>query len=149
MEAKDFLYIDSEAKFMAELLATLNVNDNDNFKMIKSKNKYCSLDFILLNEYNLQNLFIEHKKKNIDASKYDTLFIGYDKLIKIDTFYHSSNTLLVWECKNAIYFTMFDKSFLKNNTKYVNGSKCFEIDKSICGIGIQKLNLLILDKLVM
>ena len=83
MEAKDFLYIDSEAKFMAELLATLNVNDNDNIKMIKSKNKYCSLDFILLNEYNLQNLFIEHKKKNIDASKYDTLFIGYDKLINI------------------------------------------------------------------
>lgn len=148
MEAKDFLYVDSEFKFMIELLSTLNVN-NDNFKMIKSTNKYCSLDFILLNEYNLQNLFIEHKRKRIDASNYETLFIGYDKLIKIDTFYHSANTLLVWECDNATYFTMYNKDFLNNKTKFVNGSKCFEIDKSMCGIGMEKLNLLILDKLMM
>ena len=56
--------------------------------------------------------------------------ICYDKLTKIDTFYYSTNTLLVRECKNAIYFTMYSNDFLKNNVKFVNGSKWFEVDKS-------------------
>jgi len=144
----DDIIIDTEHTFMCNLLLKLNIN-HDNFKMIKSKNKYCCLDFLLVNEYNLKNLFVEHKFKSIYGEKYDTFFIGYDKLNKIEAYYSNSNTLLVWECKDDIYFTIYNSDFLKNNTKIVNGGKTYEINKNICGRGWDKLIECILHHLLM
>jgi len=144
----DDIIIDTEHNFMTNLLLKLNVA-NDNFKMMKSKNKYCSIDFLLVNEYNLQNIFIEHKQKKISGEKYNTFFIGYDKLNKIDTFYHNSNTLLVWECEDDIYFTIYNNTFLKNDTKIINGGKAYLIDKSVCGVGWNDLIDCVLHHLLM
>ena len=92
------IILDSEQIFKVAVLDILNKDDElKNFLMVKSTNPYCSVDFSIINTYNLTSCYVEHKKKNINSKEYDTFFIGYTKLVMIDTYYGQNTLFLVFE----------------------------------------------------
>lgn len=137
MSADEVSFIlDSESLFKIRVIEALG---DTKYNMIKSQNKYCSVDFMLLNQANLLSVLIEHKQKNIDADKYDNFFIGYSKIVTLSTFYNKP-LILVFEClNNELYFCEFDDEFVKRPTSLVRGSRVILIDKSECGVGFDKL----------
>jgi hypothetical protein len=144
------LILDDEEVFKIKTLNALNNNDElKNFVMIKSQNKYCSIDFTIINTYNLLSVYVEHKKKKITASKYSTFFIGFQKLIMIDTYYGQQKLFLVFDCEDDLYFTEYDDKFLKREIKMICGSKVIEINKSECGIGFDNFNKKLIETLTL
>jgi len=127
--------IDSEAEF---LIKTIHALQNEKYEMIKSQDKYAHIDFILLNKNNLCSVLIEHKRKSISGLEYETFFIGYKKLIALDTFYNSP-VYLVFECLDNTYWCEYDSSFLKRPIHLIKGGKLIEIRKSECGRGFPQL----------
>ena len=127
--------LDSEQLFKIRIIQSLA---DTKYEMLKSQNKYCSIDFMLLNQSNLLSVLIEHKHKNIDADKYDNFFIGYSKIVTLSTFYNKP-LILVFQCLNELYFCEFDDEFVKRPTSLVRGSRVIHIDKSECGSGFDKL----------
>mgnify|MGYP003677987810 CR=1 FL=1 len=76
------LILDDEEVFKIKTLNALNNNDElKNFVMIKSQNKFCSVDFTIINTYNLLSVYVEHKKKKITASKYNTFLLDFKNLL--------------------------------------------------------------------
>jgi len=142
------IILDDEEVFKIKMLDALNKNnDVENFVMIKSGYKYCSIDFTIINTYNLLSVYVEHKKKKISASNYNTFFIGFQKLIMIDTYYGQQKLFLVFDCEDEIYFTEYDSKFLKRDVKIVRGGKVVEINKSECGCGFEKLTQKVIESL--
>ena len=127
--------IDSEAEF---LIKTIHALKDDKYEMIKSRDKYANIDFMLLNKKNLCSVLIEHKRKKISGNGFDTFFIGFNKLIAIDTFYNAP-IYLVFECDDDMWWCEYDSSFLKRETQIIRGGKLIEIKKSECGRGFNKL----------
>tara|TARA_R110000803_G_scaffold27479_1_gene64200 strand:+ start:974 stop:1459 length:486 start_codon:yes stop_codon:yes gene_type:complete len=127
--------IDSEAKFMVK---TINALKDDKYEMIKSRDKYANIDFMLLNKKNLCSVLIEHKRKKISGASYDTFFIGFNKLVALEVFYNAP-IYLVFECADDTYWCEYDSSFLKRETKMIRGGKCIEVSREECGIGFFKL----------
>ena len=127
--------IDSETEF---LVKTIHALDNEKYDMIKSRDRYAHIDFILLNKNNLCSVLIEHKRKNISGVEYDTFFIGYKKLIALDTFYNSP-IYIVFECLDETYWCEYDSLFLKRPIQIIKGGKLIEIKKSECGRGFPQL----------
>ena len=127
--------LDSEELFKIQLIEMLG---DAKYTMIKSQHKYCCVDFMLLNQSNLLSVLIEHKRKHIDAGKYDTFFIGYSKLITLETYYNRP-LFLVFECNDSLYWCEYSEEFVNRPTKLINGGRVIEIDKSECGVGLEKL----------
>ena len=149
-EANLGLILDSEELFKIKMLDALNKNNElKNFEMIKSMNKYCSVDFAIINKYNLLSCYVEHKCKKINSTDFTTFFIGFQKLIMIDTYYGKQTLFLVFECKDEIYFCEYDEKFLKREIKIVRGGKIIEINKSECGCGFNKLTQKIVESLTL
>jgi len=131
--------LDSEQVFMVR---TLNALQNEKYSMKKSLDKFCNVDFIIINKENLLSVLVEHKRKNIDANNYDTFFIGATKITMINCFYQSP-LIFVFECNDNIYWCLNDSEFSKRPTKFMNGGKVIEINKNECGVGFEKLMELI------
>lgn len=127
--------IDSEAEF---LVKTVNALKDNKYVMIKSQDKYANIDFILLNKMNLCSVLIELKRKKINGNSYQDFFIGYNKLIALDTFYHSP-IYLVFECDDNTWWVEYDSSFLTRDKELVRGSNVIRIRKEECGLGFNKL----------
>ena len=144
------LILDDEELFKIKTLCALN-NDTDleNFVMIKSQNIWCSVDFTIVNTYNLLSVYIEHKKKKIKSSSFDTFFIGYQKLIMIDVYYGSQKLFLVFDCDDELYFCEYSSSLLKREKKMVRGSRVIEINKAECGKSFINLNKKIIETLTL
>ena len=118
----------SETKFIMLLIQHLG----DDYEIIKSHNKQCSVDFLIVNKLNLKTITIEHKyRKCVDI--FDTLFIGSTKLNNIITKY-DSNCILVWEFEaGELYFIKTTPHFLKiYKETTVCGGDCLEIVKKDC-----------------
>ena len=144
------IILDDEEIFKVKTLDALNKNkDVENFVMIKSTHKFCSVDFTIINSYNLLSVYVEHKKKKIKASQFNTFFIGYNKLIMIDTYYGKQKLFLVFDCDDDVYFTEYDNKFLKRDIKIVRGGKVIEINKSDCGVGFNNFNKRIIECLTL
>jgi len=144
------IILDTEQIFKVKILDILNnTNDLKNFIMIKSSNPYCSVDFSIINTYNLTSCFVEHKKKNINSKDYNTFFIGYTKLVFIDTYYGLNTLFLVFECMDDLYFCEYDEKFLTRPTKNICGGKVIEIDKRECGIGLNNLTKKLIQTLML
>ncbi len=140
------IILDDEEIFKIKMLDALNKNnDVKNFVMIKSQNIYCSVDFSIINSNNLLSCYVEHKRKKINSTDFPTFFIGYNKLIMIDTYYGQQTLFLVFECEDELYFTEYDNKFLKRDIKIVRGGKVVEINKSECGRGFDKLTQKIIE----
>jgi hypothetical protein len=149
-EANLGLILDSEELFKIKMLDALNKNNElKNFEMIKSMNKYCSVDFAIINKYNLLSCYVEHKCKKIKATDYNTFFIGYNKLAMIEAYYGQQTLFLVFECLDKVYFCEYDEKFLKRQTSIVNGGKVILIEKSECGCGFEKLTKKIVESLTL
>ena len=127
--------LDSEQLFKIRIIESLA---DTKYEMLKSQHKYCCVDFMLLNQSNLLSVLIEHKRKHIDAGKYDTFFIGYSKLITLETYYNRP-LFLVFECNDSLYWCEYSEEFVNRPTKLINGGRVIEIDKSECGVGFEKL----------
>ena len=144
------IILDDEELFKIKTLNALNNNDElKNFVMIKSQNKFCSVDFTIINTYNLLSVYVEHKKKKITASKYNTFFIGFQKLIMIEAYYGQQNLFLVFDCDDELYFCEYDDKFLKRDKKIICGSKVIEINKSECGIGFDNFHKKLIEALTL
>ena len=154
-EANIELILDSEELFKIKMLDALNKNksndknDLKNFEMIKSIHKFCSVDFAIINKYNLLSCYVEHKCKKINSMDYNTFFIGYNKLAMIEAYYGQQTLFLVFECFDKLYFCEYDEKFLKRATSIVNGGKVIEINKSECGCGFDKLTQKIVESLIL
>ena len=107
----------------------LNLISNE-FYIQKSTDKYCSVDFILINKSNIQTMYIEHKFRNVNDI-YDTLMIGEAKIRNIMTKY--KNTYVVWEFNNDVFYVKkVDKTFNKYDVKTVQNSNAYMVLKSEC-----------------
>ena len=144
------IILDTEQIFKVKILDILNnTNDLKNFIMIKSSNPYCSVDFSIINTYNLTSCFVEHKKKNINSKDYNTFYIGFTKLVMVDTYYGQQPLFLVFECDDELYFCEYDDKFLKREKKIICGGKVIEINKNECGVGLNNLTKKIIQTLML
>ncbi len=132
------IIIDTELIFKMELMDKMR---NDYLLMIKSQNKFCCIDFAIINQLNLKCIYMEHKRKNINALNFDSFIINYHKLMLMDLYYE--NSIIVWECNDDVYFTLYNKDFLNLDKGVSYGQKIVNIPKKICGSGIDNLILLI------
>ena len=117
--------------------------------MIKSQNIWCSVDFTIINTYNLLSVYVEHKKKKIKSSQFNTFFIGYQKLIMIEAYYGQQKLFLVFDCEDELYFCEYDEKLLKRDKKMVRGSRVIEINKSECGVGFDNFNKKLIEALTL
>ena len=144
------IILDTEQIFKVKILDILNnTNDLKNFIMIKSSNPYCSVDFSIINTYNLLTCYVEHKQKKINSQTVDTFFIGYTKLVFIDTYYGQNTLFLIFQCKDELYFCEYDEKFLKRPTKNICGSKVIEINKNECGVGMNNFTKKLIQTLML
>ena len=89
----------AEGRFIMRLLECLG----HDYEILKSHNKYCNVDILIVNKLNLKTVTIEHKYRKC-PDIYDTLFIGSTKINNIITKY-DSNCILVWEFEGGeLYF---------------------------------------------
>ena len=144
------IILDSEQIFKVSVLDILNKNDElKNFLMVKSTNPYCSVDFTVINTYNLLTCYVEHKQKKINSQTVDTFYIGYTKLVMIDTYYGQNTLFLIFQCDDELYFCEYDEKFLKRPTKIICGGKVVEINKNECGAGMDNFTKKLIQTLMM
>lgn len=74
------LLLPDEFKFYEKMMTCL---DTDKYEIFKSKSKYCTVDFMILEKYNLKSLYVEHKRRFINHFMYDTLLISKQKIDKM------------------------------------------------------------------
>ena len=144
------IILDSEQIFKVAVLDILNKNNElKNFIMVKSTNPYCSVDFSIINTFNLLTCYVEHKQKKINSQTVDTFFIGYTKLVFIDTYYGQNTLFLIFQCKDELYFCEYDEKFLKRPTKNISGGKVIEINKNECGVGMNNFTKKLIQTLML
>ena len=144
------IILDSEQIFKVSVLDILNKNDElKNFLMVKSTNPYCSVDFTVINTYNLLTCYVEHKQKKINSQTVDTFYIGYTKLVMIDTYYGQNTLFLIFQCDDELYSCEYDEKFLKRPIKIICGGKVVEINKNECGVGMDNFTKKLIQTLMM
>jgi len=109
----------------------------DTYKLIQSQDKFCNIDFVILNIKTNKKVYIELKTRAKEYEKYDTFFIGTTKIFKIK---HTGlmPCLLCWDFKNLenIYFMDYKyEEIEKCNKNVMSGSWVYELNKSnmTCG----------------
>jgi hypothetical protein len=115
------IIIDSEEIFKIQLLEDIG----ERYMVFKSNHKYSVVDFICINKNNLRNFHIEHKKRSGEKCDFDTLYIGFDKVNKVNEYF--KDTYYIWDFDNVFYWVKHNEDFLNRNTGYSNGSKVYHI----------------------
>ena len=127
------IILDTEHLFKIKLLNEVG----ENWLMIKSQHNCCVVDFVMVNKMNVKTIHLEHKKRSGYKCNYDTLFMGFDKINKVDKYY--KKCIYVWEYDNELYWIKHKKSLLKCNTGFIMGGKVYHINKSECKVGFDTL----------
>lgn len=130
---KPQIKIDSEFKFFIQLYEHL---DKDKYFLTKSSNKYCSIDFMIMENSTLKTLYLEHKSR-LRYEAFDTFLISKKKLDNIDKNY--SNTFLIYEFKDGLYYCKFNKDLLNSKENFVCGGACYELEKKHFKTGFNNL----------
>lgn len=103
----------------------------ENYK-ISQTDKYCNVDFVILNLNTNKKLFVELKSRDKKSEHYNSYFIGVSKVNYINE-KQFEPCVLSWTFGNNldnIYFLEYDYNFLKTQTKsFVCGSDVYEIEK--------------------
>ena len=94
------------------------------------------INFICINKNNIRTFYIEHKKRYGKKCNYNTLYIGFDKVNKINSLYQ--NTYYIWSFDNVFYWVKHKEDFLNRDTGYISGSKVYNILVSEVNIGYDK-----------
>ena len=135
---KQEILLDSEGRFKKRLL---DASKNNNYKMIKSHLKYCSIDFIIINLDNLKSVYLEHKKKTINGSNFASFMINKCKLDACKKAY--SDCIFIWDCLDDVYWCFYDESLHQSRLEVINESDVYFIDKKLVNVGFDSLILMI------
>lgn len=128
------LIIDSEELFKIQLLESIG----DKYMIFKSQHKFAVVDFISINKNNLRTFYIEHKKRYGEKCNYKTLYIGYDKVNKVEE-YFKEDTYYIWSFDNVFYWVKHKTDFINREVGWVKQSKVYHILLSEVNIGYDKL----------
>ena len=116
-----------ENELAIDLYKRLNV-DIKNYKIKVIKEKYSYVDIEILNTINNHKLYVELKTRT--SLSYSSFFMGINKLKQLE---HSfKNTVLVWRCKETLYFTPYNKKMLNYEEQYINNGIVVSIEKIDC-----------------
>ena len=100
------IILPSEEQFKIKLMNTLG----DNYFIVKSQMKYCSIDFCIINRKNLKVVYLEHKQRNCNKNKYPSTIINYCKLTSFSRNYQ--NAIMVWSYIDDDKFLVYTKDLL-------------------------------------
>jgi hypothetical protein len=132
----------SEELFKRKLLDRLG----DEYLIIKSQYKYCSIDFCIVNKFNLKILHLEHKERNCLKNAYPSTIINYSKLMSYKRNYQ--NTIMIWGYKeNAVKFLVYSEDLLKYKTSDCKNQEVIYIKNDILLDGLDNLISTIIQKL--
>jgi len=109
-----------------EMLVKINELLNDKLILIKTADKYCCVDFELMNGNKL-DCYIELKSRR-NISSFNDLMIGETKLYNISKL--DNKTILLWVDGNKYHYCYFDEKFLRYRNGYCDGSAVIYIPKS-------------------
>jgi len=135
---KQEILLDSEGKFKKRLL---DASSGFNYKMIKSEYKYASIDFIIVNLDNLKSIYLEHKKKSINASNFASFMINKCKLDACKKNY--TDCIFIWDCLDDVYWCFYSAELHQSRLEVINGSDVYFIDKKLVNVGFDSLILMI------
>jgi hypothetical protein len=141
-------------------LKTINVSYTDNlenifaielYKLLKNyvnikviTEYYSSVDYLITDKNDINNkMYLELKSRQISKNSFDTFFIGFNKILKINECYKP--TILVWNFTDGLYFCKCKTKFNNYKTSIIQNSKVIEIDKNDCLSGMDKLTDKILN----
>lgn len=136
------LILPSEEIFKRKLLDVLG----DEYLIIKSQYKYCSIDFCIVNKFNLKILHLEHKERNCHKNLYPSTIINYSKLMSYKRNYQ--NTIMIWGYKeNAVKYLVYSEDLLKYPTSDCKNQPVIYIQNDILLDGFDNLIATIINKL--
>jgi len=141
-------------------LKTINVSYTDNlenifaielYKLLKNyvnikviTEYYSSVDYLITDKNDINNkMYLELKSRQISKNSFNTFFIGFNKILKINECYKP--TILVWNFTDGLYFCKCKTKFNNYKTSIIQNSKVIEIDKNDCLSGMDKLTDKILN----
>tara|TARA_R110000803_G_scaffold163081_1_gene226763 strand:- start:217 stop:654 length:438 start_codon:yes stop_codon:yes gene_type:complete len=134
--------------FSKEIEMLIKINDllKDELLLIKTKDKYCCVDYIMKNEkipHQEAVIYIELKSRR-NITNFNDLMIGETKLYNISKL--DKPTILLWIDNDKYYYCYFDKKFLKYKNGYCGGSGVIYIPKKEMVVGdlasfVELLNL--------
>ena len=113
------IILPSEDQFKMKLMKSLG----NQYLIIKSQNKYCSIDFGIINRYNLKMIHLEHKKRAIKSTSYPSTIINQSKLLSFERNYE--NAIMVWEYIDALKYLEYSKDLLNLETMKVKNQECY------------------------
>lgn len=129
--------LNEEIKFL-NLLRT-HLQDTD-IKIMKTKNKFCCVDFEIKNVVNNKTIMLELKSRKLNLNNIPNFLISYNKLYNIKNDYSNCKVLLVWsDIFKNVFYKIYNDELLNSDTGIFNGGKAFLIDKNICFNGIDGL----------
>ena len=128
------IILPSEEIFKRKLIDELG----DDYFIIKSQDKYCSVDFCIIYKWNLKILHLEHKQRNCLKNSYPSTIINQSKLISYNSCY--KNTILIWSYKeNAVKYLVFNEDLLKYKTCTLKNQEVVYIKNDILKDGFDNL----------
>ena len=132
----------SEELFKRRLVEVLS----DEYLVIKSHFKYCSVDFAIINKWNLKILHLEHKQRNCHQNRYPSTIINYSKLMSYKNNYQ--NTILCWGYEsNAVKYLVYNEDLLKYQTCNCKNQDVIFIKNDMLKDGFDSLIATIINKL--
>ena len=132
----------SEEIFKRKLLDVLG----DEYLIIKSQYKYCSIDFCIVHKFNLKILHLEHKQRNCHKNRYPSTIINYSKLMSYKRNYQ--NTIMIWSYESdAVKYLVFNEDLLKYETCNCKNQDVIYIKNDILLDGFDNLIATIIKKL--
>ena len=118
-------------------------------KIRKTKDEFCCVDFVIVNEANNKKIVLELKSRTIDLNKKPNFLIAHKKLYNIKSEYKNTDCLLVWSDTFAnVFYTQFTEELLNSKSGVICNQKCFFIEKSECINGVDGLVGLIKSLLI-
>ena len=101
-ENKVSIILPTEKAFSIKLLGALGKS----YKVIKSRDKWNNIDFLILNRINIKHLYIEYKKRTGNSRKFNSVIINECKIRAIKKDYN--RCLFVFDYDNSLDFIKYD-----------------------------------------
>ena len=103
------ILLPTENEFSIKLKTALGRN----YKIIKSRDKYARIDFMILNKENIKHIYIEYKRRTGNSRKYSSVIINECKIRAIKTDYNSK-CLFVFDYDNSLDYIKYSDEVFSN-----------------------------------
>ena len=102
---KPIYYLEREGMFCIKLFEILDELLPKRITIIKSKYKFCKLDFLIVNNDNLRSIYIEHKGRNNNSYDEGVKFIiNVSKITNIIKNYNTNKAIIILDFYDDIFF---------------------------------------------